>query len=188
MWHIYKITNKITNECYIGQTRKDNPLSRWKQHLQSSKKGKVKLYVAMREYGVENFDFELLESKEFKYKEELDVLEANYIKQYDSYTNGYNSDEGNNTDNNAEYKLIGRRLDDVIQYLKSLAVKKHYFVDKKNVEFINLLKLIASSEQIKIFTNIYITIDNNFGDTMFYIDDYADFMKRSENYLKEFYI
>lgn len=33
MGFIYKITNILTNKCYIGETKKNNPELRWEQNL-----------------------------------------------------------------------------------------------------------------------------------------------------------
>jgi len=38
MGYIYKITNKINGKCYIGETTKDDPNKRWKQHKNTIKK------------------------------------------------------------------------------------------------------------------------------------------------------
>jgi len=49
--------------CYIGQAV--NVAKRWKEHIRSAigadKAANNKLYAAMRESGVENFTFELIE-------------------------------------------------------------------------------------------------------------------------------
>jgi hypothetical protein len=50
-----------------------------------------KLYQAMKKDGIENFTFELLEECELK---NLNEKEAFYIKLYDSYNFGYNSNTG----------------------------------------------------------------------------------------------
>lgn len=60
---IYKITNSTNQMCYIGQAV--NVAKRWKEHIRSAigadKAANNKLYAAMRESGVENFTFELIE-------------------------------------------------------------------------------------------------------------------------------
>ena len=58
---IYKITNQITNECYIGQAR--DLASRWKEHAKcgldiDTPQGN-KLYAAMKKYGIWNFSWEV---------------------------------------------------------------------------------------------------------------------------------
>ena len=61
---IYKITNKVNYKVYIGQSI--NIEERWKHHklYYSNKKLKeynTKFYRAIRKYGIENFDFEIIE-------------------------------------------------------------------------------------------------------------------------------
>ena len=60
---IYKITNLLTEQCYIGQSV--NIADRWKQHckcgLGINTSSTNSLYNAMQKDGVWNFTFELLE-------------------------------------------------------------------------------------------------------------------------------
>lgn len=62
MTGIYKITNKINNNCYIGQSVDIE--RRWKQHIKNSSKtsrnSQYPLYRAFRKYGLNNFTFEIL--------------------------------------------------------------------------------------------------------------------------------
>lgn len=87
---VYKSTNTINNKCYIGQTVKK--LEDRKQlhlyRLNSMKNKNWHFYNALRKYGWDNFEWEVLE--ECDSKEELDEMEFHYIKQYNSYENGYN--------------------------------------------------------------------------------------------------
>lgn len=91
---IYKITNQITNQCYIGQAVDMD--KRWKDHCKAGlgidTPVNNKLYKAMNEYGLQNFSFELLEECS---KDQLDDKERYYIDLYDSYNYGYNSTKGN---------------------------------------------------------------------------------------------
>lgn len=90
---IYKITNQINGKIYIGQSI--DIQQRWKQHKQQVKgiRSNNKLYQAMREYGIENFLFEIIEQCEFS-QQELDERQRYWIKYYNSYENGYNSTRG----------------------------------------------------------------------------------------------
>lgn len=60
---IYKITNSITGQIYIGKTHR-TIADRFSDHKQNSKKGTTYLYSAMRKYGVENFVISLIEECE----------------------------------------------------------------------------------------------------------------------------
>ena len=99
---IYKITNTLTNECYIGQSI--NIESRWMQHAYEGTKGtrQNKLYKAIRQYGIENFIFEIIEQCQLN-QIILDQRERYWIKQYNSYNNGYNSTLGGQGENSWIY-------------------------------------------------------------------------------------
>lgn len=84
---IYKITNKILDKSYIGQSIHIE--DRWKEHLWG--KGNADLYVDFHKYGVENFAFEILEICS---KEQLLEREKYWIALYDTYENGYNMNDG----------------------------------------------------------------------------------------------
>jgi len=60
---IYKITNKITNDFYIGKTTKTKEERFQKHKYNSSYNSKTYLYRAMRKYSVENFIIEEVESQ-----------------------------------------------------------------------------------------------------------------------------
>lgn len=93
---IYKITNLINHKVYIGQSA--NIEQRWKEHrknINSKRLYHYPLYRALRKYGVDNFSFEVIEECK---KEELNSLEKQYIKQYDSIApRGYNCTFGGET-------------------------------------------------------------------------------------------
>ena len=90
---IYKITNQVTKECYIGQSVDIS--KRWKDHakcgLGIDTPAGNKLYKAMQTYGIWNFSWEVLEQCS---KDLLDEKEKYYIELYDSYNFGYNSNTG----------------------------------------------------------------------------------------------
>lgn len=90
MGFIYKITNKINNKCYIGETRKEDPYDRWRGHIQSIKRnsGCPILKGAIKKYGVDNFKFEVLI---ICFDKDRFIYEREYIQKYNSQTpNGYN--------------------------------------------------------------------------------------------------
>lgn len=96
---IYKVTCKVTLKSYIGQAR--NIKVRIKQHLRSSinpaaKDYEVPFHAAIRKYGIENFDFTVLEVCN---ELELNVREQYWIKTFRTYIHaedsmGYNVTEG----------------------------------------------------------------------------------------------
>lgn len=90
---IYKITNQLTKQCYIGQAA--DIASRWKQHakcgLGIDTPVSNKLYKSMLEDGLHNFSFELLEECP---REQLNEKEKFYIGLYLSNEYGFNSNKG----------------------------------------------------------------------------------------------
>ena len=91
---IYKITNTINGKIYIGQSV--NIEERLAEHKlipfrQNRPTYQYPLYTDMRQYGVNNFSFEILEECK---KKELNQKEQFYIALYDSYHNGYNQTLG----------------------------------------------------------------------------------------------
>ena len=96
---IYKYTNKINGKKYIGQSI--DIKQRQYAHKSSAFNEKANDYnsqfhQAIRKYGLENFDFEILAeiSLEDYSQELLNNLEKFFIKYYNSYKNGYNATEG----------------------------------------------------------------------------------------------
>ena len=86
---IYSIKNTFNEKVYIGCTSKLDPNDRWKQHIQACNRGEHNLvYKAMRKYGIENFTFEVI--KTLDESDDIFEMEMEYIKQHDSYENGYN--------------------------------------------------------------------------------------------------
>lgn len=86
---IYKITNSINNKIYIGQSK--NPIRRYKEHiLESKKENAIGLHAAIKKYGKDAFNIEIIEGPIENYNER----EKYWIKYYNSYLDGYNLTEG----------------------------------------------------------------------------------------------
>lgn len=65
MQGIYKIANKLNNDCYVGQSI--DIKKRWREHkfrkiIRGIPSDNYHLYRAFRKYGIENFEFTILES------------------------------------------------------------------------------------------------------------------------------
>ena len=93
--YIYKITVIPLGQVYIGfDTHPSYKLKRWKEHCNNLKKRyKTKLYQAMTVHGVENCAIEII-ADNFSSVTELALAEIEYIKFFDSFTNGLNSTRG----------------------------------------------------------------------------------------------
>lgn len=92
---IYKYQNKINGKIYIGQS--DNIENRYKQHLYDAEKRPERgtgVDIAIKKYGIENFDFSIIETCSI---DKLDEREIYWIDYYDSYRNGYNRTPGGKT-------------------------------------------------------------------------------------------
>ena len=84
---IYKVTNKINGKVYIGQSVDIG--RRWRQHMTAG--DDIYFHKAIQKYGVENFEWEVIEKCK---KSELDERESYWIEYYDSYNKGYNCTKG----------------------------------------------------------------------------------------------
>lgn len=105
---IYKITNKITGKCYIGQTTKSLEF-RWAGHLTASS-GCSALHNAIRKYGKENFSVE--EIATYSNLEDLNNAEEYFIDWHNTLApNGYNLNTGGN--NKLASKELRKRMSKV---------------------------------------------------------------------------
>ena len=126
---IYKVTNLINNKCYIGQTKKTLS-ERMQNHIYkvNTCNLNLKFYNAIRKYGIENFNWEILE--ECDDINTLNNLEIFYIKKYDSFNNGYNSNEGITDTSATKYKRA------ILKWKKSFkkSSKSSKMKEKKKLE------------------------------------------------------
>lgn len=88
---IYKITNTVTGQIYVGKT-KQTIQTRWKKHVYDSARLDTFLYRAMRKYGIEAFTIQLVETVQ---EADLDQRECDWIQQLVTMApTGYNLTEG----------------------------------------------------------------------------------------------
>ena len=121
--YIYCYTNKQNGKKYVGQT--NNIKRRYKQHKEDSFKNyndaryNQAIHCAIRKYGLDNFDFEILEVLENKTSEEVSERETYWIREKNSLSpNGYNlkatgeANRGRNSSSlsDADKNEIRRRL------------------------------------------------------------------------------
>ena len=89
---IYQILNTSNGKSYIGQSQ--NIRRRWARHWYEAYTNPMfnyPLYLAMRKYGPEVWDFILLEELP---NEELNSAEIKWIDHFASFSEGYNTTEG----------------------------------------------------------------------------------------------
>ena len=97
---IYKITNKINNKIYIGQS--SQPKERFLQHCRNYKESRSLINKAIQKWGVENFDFEII-----GWFEDYNEKEKYYISYYGSISpNGYNLTTGEDAPPVGSHKKI----------------------------------------------------------------------------------
>ena len=97
---IYKVTNKDNGKVYIGPSVEIG--KRWRQHMTA--KDDIYFHKAIQKYGVENFEWEVIEQCK---KKDLDEREIYWIEYYDSFNKGYNctkGGEGNSGEGNPNWK------------------------------------------------------------------------------------
>jgi len=111
---IYKITNKLNNKSYIGQS--NNIERRFRDHKKYSE---TTIGKAIQEEGVDNFIFEIVELCD---KSELDEKEIYYINKFDTINTGYNIELGKNT---SGIYNPNRKLEEEDVYNIRLSYKNH---------------------------------------------------------------
>ncbi|WP_187291013.1 GIY-YIG nuclease family protein [Clostridium novyi] len=127
---IYRIMNLANNKKYIGQSI--DIINRWQSHksaLYWNNHPNKELQQEWNQYGYKYFEFTLLEKCK---AEDLNNREKYYIRNSNSYLNGYNETEGGDT---------SRINND--NYLEEYTMNKYFEFDSK----------ILTKEQIKIADN-----------------------------------
>lgn len=143
---IYYFKNKVNNKYYIGQAVDLN--KRLRAHFSHMKTGRyehIALYKAIRKYGIDSFDLDILEyvdnTKE-DFKLILDEREKYYIEKYNSYgPTGYNQTLG------GDAGVLGLKMTDeqkakiskASRFVNERYRKKVYIWDfKNNKEYISI--------------------------------------------------
>ena len=93
IYYLYKITNIITNDMYIGKTI--NPIAkRFHRHINDAISNRLDTHLAraIRYYKPDNFRIEQIDTANTI--DELNIKEKYWIAKYDTYNNGYNETEG----------------------------------------------------------------------------------------------
>jgi group I intron endonuclease len=92
MHYIYIIKNIINGKMYVGQTI--NLIARWSCHKYNSNTYNYPIYLAMRKYGIENFQFIPVEN--FNTQPEADIAEKFWIDLLETKYRkfGYNIKDG----------------------------------------------------------------------------------------------
>lgn len=130
---IYKITNLINQHSYIGQSIHIE--KRWNEHRSQynwQRESKKPLYLAFQKYGLENFEFSVLEECE---KENLSNREKYWISFYNTYKDGYNQicgGEDNAGENHPSHKLQEEDIINIRVRYNNHERKKDVYLDYNN--------------------------------------------------------
>lgn len=167
---IYKIENKINHHCYIGLSV--DIYARWKEHKRRPFSPTAPdydnlLYKAIRKYGIENFDFSILETCS---KEELSKKEIFYIEKFNSYNKGYNMTTGGemgNYDQSGEdhpnHKLTLEDVKDIrTRYNNHERKEKVYELYKDKINKTGFHKVWNFATWKKVMPEVYTEENRNF--------------------------
>lgn len=130
---IYKITNLINGNSYIGQSI--NIKLRWNKHRSvafqpNSESYYYPLYRAIRKYGLDNFEFSILEECS---EELLNVRELFWGNYYDVYQNGYNQTSGINANGGHGMLLTIQKVEEIQNLLLNTSISQLDLADKYGV-------------------------------------------------------
>ena len=151
IYSIYKATCIITNQCYIGFD--SNWPNRKKSHKRESKKNSnIKFYNAIKKYGWDNFEWEVI----YRSKDDvhcLNVMEEYFINEYNSTKNGLNTTPGGNRGpilSGKDNGMFGKTHSDKVKKDSSDRAKKTFagksYEELYGVEKSNELKKIRSQK------------------------------------------
>jgi len=140
---IYKATNKLNGKTYIGQT------SKTLNHRKILHKAKARFgsnyhfHNAIRKYGFKVFKWEIIK-KGIKNKNELDRLEIEYIKKFNSIEKGYNvstgGEGGDTLTNHPNRKEILKKMSDKQKGRKMKKSTKKKWYKKMYIDNLNRFK------------------------------------------------
>lgn len=149
---IYKIQCVIDKKVYIGQTVQHPPIKRWLDHYKEIRNlsNDLYLYRAIRKIGIQNFTFQILQIN--VELEELNDLEINYIRKYnsDNPNKGYNLTKGGKF--TAKSKINEEKVKEIINSIKN---------DKEKT-FVEISKIFGVSREM--------VSDINTGETWYFHD------------------
>ena len=130
---IYKITNTVTGQFYIGKSV--DIKRRWTEHKTPKASGNDSLHSDMRKYGIDNFKFEVIEECD---KEKLLERELHYIKTLKPF-----------------YNTVGKKVSPETRHKISVETKKWWDnlpEEKKQFVIQNNLKGPAKGHKVSLET------------------------------------
>lgn len=130
---IYLIKNKTNGKSYVGKSIDIG--RRWSRHravaFNKSEHGyNYPLYRAIRKYGLENFEFSVLEECP---KNMLNFNEEKWVSVLDTFNNGYNQTKGGERDHSKQVKINTEILNEIVSLLKFSSMTMTEIAKKFNI-------------------------------------------------------
>ena len=149
---IYKWTNKINNKVYIGKSV--NLAKRLREYRYEIKRGNDRPIIrALKKYGFENFDFEIIENCDTLTDEELIAREQYWIDYYDAQNTekGYNLLRAEETP--LDYTFGSNNIKARLNEEKVLNIREMIFL--QNISPANVYKMYADEISYDAFCKAY---------------------------------
>ena len=148
---IYKVTNKINNKVYIGQTS-NNLEKRKNEHYKESRYcdkwgTNTHFHKALLLYNENDWEWTIEDTANSK--EELNQKEKYYIQKYDSFKNGYNSTIGGDNppvilgENNIQSRLTDKEADEIKTLLRDTVISQKEIAKLYNVHVTTVERIQA---------------------------------------------
>lgn len=162
MYYIYCYTNRLNNKKYIGKT--NNIERRKREHLstafnKNSKDYNLLFHQKIREYGIENFSFEILDKSEEK--DEINYLEIFWIEKVNSFiknNQGYNLTIGGDGNSYSKFSKeeIYKIKDMITSGVNYDLICKEFKISKTFISNINYGKFFYDeNEKYPLFQYLY---------------------------------
>lgn len=152
---VYRATNRINGKVYIGQTV-GGLNRRMSKHIGLASLGNgFYLHKAMRKYGAENFEWEVIRICDSI--ESLNAYEQYYILYYDSMTSGYNQQSGGKncraskeTKEKMSKARLGKPMPEKTKNLLSKNSPKYWLGKKLSIETRQKMSKVRSGKKLKV--------------------------------------
>lgn len=201
--YIYCYINKTNGKKYIGQT--NNLERRKKQHIQDSihcfqgheTSYELPFHRAIRKYGIDNFEYNILEVIDTEDWDEVNKLESKYIKEENTIVpNGYNlqCDGMANQGKNKSY-LSDDQIQGIIEALKNNEyipnIAEKYQLSRSYISDINNGRCLRQEnekyplQQNRITNDEYLQIIDLLKNTKYSIREIARYTNRNRDTIEK---